>query len=112
MLLQVSLISDPRANLKFGKLYSLDLVGNVVEGAKILYNNQPIEVLLEACKQSVTVLGEPVWYSCDVNQRFSSELGVQDLEMYVVGTINKQKPTFVLYKICLCVDKIFSRCLV
>lgn len=97
MPLQVSLISDPRANLQFGKLYTFDLVGNVVEGTKILYNNQPIEVLLEACKQSVTVLGEPVWYSCDVNQRFSSELGVQDLKMYVVGTINKQKP-ILLYK--------------
>lgn len=50
----------------------------------MVYNNQPIEVLMEACKLSISQLSEPVWYSCEVNQRFSSELGIEDLKMYVV----------------------------
>lgn len=78
------MISDPRPNNKFGQLYTIDLIGNVAEGSKIVYNNQPMEVLLEACEQSLSVLGEPVWYSCEVNQRFASKLGFEDLKMYVV----------------------------
>lgn len=78
----MSLISDPRASAEFGRLYTVDLVGNVVEGSGVLYNNQPMDVLVEACRQSVTVLGEPVWYSCEVDQKFASELGVEDLQMY------------------------------
>ncbi|XP_026819397.1 bleomycin hydrolase-like [Rhopalosiphum maidis] len=84
---KVSLISDPRANNEFGRLYTLDLVGNVIEGSKIARNNQPIEVLLEACKQSIARLGEPVWYSCDVNQRFSNELGLEDLRLHDIESI-------------------------
>lgn len=49
-----------------------------------MYNNQPIEVLLEACKLSIDVLEEPVWYSCEINQQYSSEHGLEDLKMYVV----------------------------
>lgn len=78
---QVSLISYPKTNDSFGQLFTLDLIGNVMDGSKIVYNNQPIEVLLEACKQSISTLGEPVWYSCEVNRRFSNELGCEDLEM-------------------------------
>lgn len=85
---QVSLISDPRANREFGRLYTFDLVGNVKDGTKIIRNNQPIEVLLEACKQSIAELDEPVWYSCEVFQRFSNELGLEDLKMYAVPIVN------------------------
>lgn len=82
------MISDPRPDNAFGKLYTIDLIGNVVEGSKIIHNNQPIEVLLEACKQSIATLDEPVWYSCEVDQRFSDELGIEDLKMYAVPTVN------------------------
>lgn len=50
----------------------------------MVYNNQPIEVLIEACKNSISQLNEPVWYSCEVDQKFSSELGIEDLKMYVI----------------------------
>lgn len=84
---KVSLISDPRANHELGRLYTLDLIGNVEEGSKIARNNQPIEVLLEACKQSIATLGEPVWYSCEVNQRFSNEHGFEDLKIHNMESI-------------------------
>ncbi|XP_029341511.1 bleomycin hydrolase-like [Acyrthosiphon pisum] len=84
---KVSLISDPRANKEFGRLYTLDLVGNVQEGTRIMRNNQPIEVLLEACKLSIATLGEPVWYSCEVHQRFSNELGLEDLKIHDIESL-------------------------
>ncbi|XP_015369829.1 PREDICTED: bleomycin hydrolase-like [Diuraphis noxia] len=84
---KVSLISDPRANIEFGRLYTLDLIGSVEEGSKILRNNQPIEVLLEACKKSIATLDEPVWYSCEVDQRFSSELGFEDLKIHDIESL-------------------------
>ncbi|XP_025191192.1 bleomycin hydrolase-like [Melanaphis sacchari] len=84
---KVSLISDPRAGNEFGRLYTVDWVGNVIEGSKIACNNQPIEVLLEACKQSIAILDEPVWYSCAVEQRFSNELGFEDLKIHNIESI-------------------------
>lgn len=86
---QVSLICDPRPKNKFGKLYTFDLIGNVKEGSKILYNNQPIEILLEACKQSINKLKEPVWYSCEVDKKFASDLGSEDLQMYVLVVLQR-----------------------
>lgn len=64
------------------------MVGNVKEGSRILYNNQPIEILLEACKKSISERGEPVWYSCEVEKKFSSDLGSEDLQMYVTEKLN------------------------
>lgn len=64
------------------------MVGNVVGGTKILYNNQPIEVLMEACKRSIDTLDEPIWYTCEVNQRFSGDLGFEDIQMYATKIVN------------------------
>lgn len=64
------------------------MLGNVIEGSRVMLNNQPIEVLIEASKKSIGTLGEPVWYSCEVDQRFSNELGLEDLEMYAAPIVN------------------------
>jgi len=53
-------------------------------GRKVLYNNQPIEVLIKAAQESIATRGEPVWYGCQVSKRFSDKLGLEDLKMYVI----------------------------
>lgn len=50
-------------------------------GRKVLYNNQPIEVLIKAAQESIVNRGEPVWYGCQVSKRFSDKLGLEDLKM-------------------------------
>lgn len=75
------LISDPRPDNRYGKLYTLDMLNNMAGGRKVLYNNQPIEVLIKAAQESIVTRGEPVWYGCQVSKRFSDKLGLEDLKM-------------------------------
>lgn len=50
---QVCLVNDPRPQNPFGKLYSVEYLGNMVGGRKTLYNNQPIELLKKATADSI-----------------------------------------------------------
>lgn len=57
------------------------MLNNMADGRKVLYNNQPIEVLIKAAQDSIITRGEPVWYGCQVSKRFSDKLGLEDLKM-------------------------------
>jgi bleomycin hydrolase len=63
---QVCLVSDPRPQNPYGKLYTVDSLGNVVGGKDVIYNNQPIEVLMEVTANSIRN-GEPVWFGSEVS---------------------------------------------
>ena len=58
-------MSDPRPQNPFGKLYTVDCLGNVVGGSQVIYNNQPIEVLMKVTAESIKA-GEPVWFGSEV----------------------------------------------
>lgn len=62
---QVCIVSDPRPQNPFGKLYTVDCLGNVVGGSQVIYNNQPIEVLMKVAVESIKA-GEPVWFGSEV----------------------------------------------
>ena len=44
-LLQVCITNDPRPQNPYNKLYTVDYLGNVHGGRKVLYINQPVDVL-------------------------------------------------------------------
>lgn len=50
---KICLVSDPRPHNPYGKLYSVEFLGNVVGGKKTVYNNQPIEALMRATAESI-----------------------------------------------------------
>ena len=56
------------------------MLGNMVNGRMVVYNNQPVDMLMKFAAESIKA-GEPVWFGCEVGKRFSSKLGLQDLEM-------------------------------
>ena len=60
-------MSDPRPKNPYGKLYTVDSLGNVVGGKEVIYNNQPIEVLMEVTANSIRS-GEPVWFGSEVKK--------------------------------------------
>jgi bleomycin hydrolase len=39
-----------------------------VGGRRVVYNNQPVEVLLELAKESI-LASESVWFGCEVSKR-------------------------------------------
>lgn len=51
--MQICLVNDPRPQNKFDKLYTVQYLGNMVEGRKTQYNNQPVEVLKKLAAASI-----------------------------------------------------------
>ena len=60
--------SDPRETNPFGRTYTVDCLGNMVGGQRIIYNNQPIEVLMNLTIDSI-LANESVWFGCEVSKR-------------------------------------------
>lgn len=77
---KVCIVTDPRTTSEYGKAYTVDCLGNIVGGRPVLYNNQPVEILMDLVKKSLKQ-GEPVWFGCEVSKRFAAKLGIEDLEM-------------------------------
>ncbi|RVE53932.1 hypothetical protein evm_001335 [Chilo suppressalis] len=77
----VCLVSDPRESNPFGQLYTLQCLGNVLGGRQTAYNNQPIETLIKAVRDSI-VGGEAVWFGCEVSKRFERKHGLTDLDAH------------------------------
>ncbi|KAF8531876.1 peptidase C1B, bleomycin hydrolase [Gautieria morchelliformis] len=72
-----SLINDPRND--YGKLYTVDKLGNVWGGRPVLYVNTEIERLKEAVVKCIKA-GQPVFFGCDVGK--SSDSGLMDTGLY------------------------------
>lgn len=53
-------MNDPRPQNPYGKLYSVEFLGNMVGGRNTLYNNQPIQLLKKAAAESIKE-GEVGW---------------------------------------------------
>lgn len=78
---KVCLVTDPRPNNPYDKLYTVDCLGNVVGGKTTRYNNQPVELLMKLCAESIKN-NEPVWFGCDVNKRLVDKQGIHDVDAY------------------------------
>lgn len=77
---KLCIMSDPRPTSQYGKMYTVDYLNNVVGGGQVLYNNQPIEILMDLVVKSIKI-GEPVWFGCDVGKKHGRKHGILDLNM-------------------------------
>ncbi|KAH9949001.1 peptidase C1B bleomycin hydrolase [Amylocystis lapponica] len=77
-----SLINDPRN--EYGKLYSVDRLGNVWGGREVLYVNTEIVDLKNAIVKMIKA-GQPVFFGCDVGQFSNSPAGIMDTALYDYG---------------------------
>ncbi|KAG7281436.1 hypothetical protein CRUP_029885 [Coryphaenoides rupestris] len=50
---KICLVNDPRPQNPYGKLYTVEYLGNMVSGRSTQYNNQPIELLKKAAADSI-----------------------------------------------------------
>lgn len=46
-------MNDPRPQNPYGKLYTVDFLGNMVKARCTLYNNQPIQLLKNVAAESI-----------------------------------------------------------
>ncbi|TFY54500.1 hypothetical protein EVJ58_g8828, partial [Rhodofomes roseus] len=74
-----SLIHDPRN--EFGKLYSVDKLGNLWGGRDVLYVNTEIDDLKNAVVKLIKA-GQPVFFGCDVGKFLERQDGIMDLNLF------------------------------
>lgn len=73
------LVADPRPFNEYGKTYCVEFLNNMIGGKPCIYNNQPIQLLLDVTGKSIKS-GEAVWFGCDVSKRFANKQGLLDLK--------------------------------
>ena len=78
---KVCLIHAPMSNKRFNTMYTVEYLGNVVEGQIIKYLNVDIKELKKSAMDSIKN-NEAVWFGCDVGKRFSRDMGVLDMGIY------------------------------
>ena len=77
----VCLINCPMSDKEYNKVYTVDYLGNVIEGNSIRYLNVESEDMKRATINSLKD-DQPVWFGCDVSKHFHRELGVMDIDLF------------------------------
>lgn len=77
----VCLINCPMSDKSYNEIYTVDYLGNVVEGVIIRYLNLPSKRLKEVAAASIKD-DHPVWFGCDVGKHFHRNLGVMDMAIF------------------------------
>lgn len=79
----VSIINAPTEDKPFMKSYTVDMLGNVVNGKQVKYLNLKMDDFkVLAIKQLEQ--GESVWFGCDVGQSSTRDSGIMALDAYDV----------------------------
>lgn len=82
----VCLIHCPTADKPLNKLYTIQHLGNVVEGHIVRYLNVDIAVFKQAAVEMLKN-DRPVWFGCDVGQRLEREQGILDMDLYDYASV-------------------------
>ena len=80
------LINCPTADKPFDKLYTVEYLGNVVDGQIIRYLNVEMPVFKQAAVEMIKA-GRAVWFGCDVGKMMERDLGILDMEVYDYGLV-------------------------
>jgi bleomycin hydrolase len=77
----VCLVHDPRATSPVGRTFTVEYLGNVVEGGRVIYLNVDIATMKDIAIRSMKS-GEPVWFGCDCSKMMHREMSVWDAKMF------------------------------
>ena len=77
----VCLINCPMSNKEYNKVYTVEHLGNVIEGSPIRYLNVESHIMKDASIKSIKD-DNPVWFGCDVGKHFHRDLGVMDTDLF------------------------------
>jgi len=77
----VCLIHCPQSSKQFNAVYTIEYLGNVLEGEIIRYLNVELPVMKQAAVKMI-MDGKPVWFGCDVGKMFDRDLGLMDTEIF------------------------------
>ena len=75
------LVHSPRKSTPLNQTYTVQYLGNVVEGREVCYLNVEIEEMKKAAIATIKD-NTPVCFGCDVGKYFHRTVGVMDTEFY------------------------------
>lgn len=75
----VSIIHAPTQDKPYGRSYTVQYLGNVIEGHSVRHLNLPVEELKRLAIAQLKD-GRVVWFGCDVGQFHDKDYGAMDLE--------------------------------
>lgn len=82
----VCLVHDPRESSPFGRTYTVEHLGNVVDGPDVVYLNVEMDLIKRLARESIVggedQRGEPVWFGCDVEPMREVENGYWDAALF------------------------------
>lgn len=81
----IYVINGPTADKKFYQTYSVDLLGNVVDGEAICMLNLPMDELKSAVISQMKE-GMPTWFGCDCSQFANRTTGAWDDQQYAYAS--------------------------
>ena len=77
----VCLVHDPRPTSPRGRTFTVEYLGNVVEGGIVKYLNVDVDLMKDLAKRAI-LNGEPVWFGCDTGKMSRRDLGIWDKNLY------------------------------
>jgi bleomycin hydrolase len=77
----VSLINAPMKDKPFHKTYTVQYLGNVIEGRPVMYLNVDMVTLKKAAVEMIKD-NHAVWFGCDVGRMLETKKGAMDLNIY------------------------------
>jgi bleomycin hydrolase len=80
----VCLVNDPRPASPYGRTFTVEYLGNVVEGERVIYLNLEMSTIKEITQRTI-LDGEPVWFGCDVSKMLRRDLGLWDRDLFDYG---------------------------
>jgi bleomycin hydrolase len=82
----VCVVHDPRPTSPKGRTFTVEYLGNVLEGGIVKYLNVDIELMKDLAAKAI-VGGEPVWFGCDTGKMTRRDLGMWDKDLYDYGSL-------------------------
>lgn len=78
----ISVINAPTQSKPVNQIYTVESLGNVIEGKPVIYLNVAIEVMKQLVLKQI-LSGTPVWFGCDVGKMMNRETGIMDTDIYL-----------------------------
>jgi bleomycin hydrolase len=77
----VCLVNDPRQSSPFGRTFTVQYLGNVVDGEIVKYLNVEMDVMKDVAMRTI-MDGGPVWFGCDVGKMMRRDMGIWDADLF------------------------------
>ena len=82
----VCLVHDPRRANPPGRTYTVQYLGNVVDGTRIKYLNINIDLMKDIAMRMLQD-GKPVWMGCDTGKQMHRDKGLWDAELFDYASV-------------------------